>query len=1065
LVPSPTGLLHRHLLCEKIEQGLQRKLVLVSAPAGYGKTSALVDFAHTVSAPVCWYTTDDRDRDLTLFIRYIVGAIAEQFPGFGKRTHETLTSRASDLFREPTAAVGDLVNEMLALDSEFVLVLDNFEAVDGAFGVREFVRRMLDVLPPNCHLMIGSRTLPDVPVTRLVANRQLAGLTERDLRFEPEEVRNLLGRSGVDVTESQAGRIASNAEGWITGVLLILDLLRDDAASVLANTGKATAQTYGYLASEVLSRQPRGIQSFLLTSSVLREMSARLCREALGLVRPSLHLSQAERRNLFLTRFGDDAGAAYRFHNLFRGFLQDRLRGSDPSHYAELHRRAGTWFEQVLNVDEAVYHFLAAETYAQATALMEQASMEWFTRGRSETLLGWARALPEAHKSRAPWLSLYESRVLTDRYDYGGAREALAHAESGFSGSGDRSRLAKVHNQRAALDLLEGRLANALSEAEAALGILGHHEVTERAHALRHIGGVRVRSGRFSEGVSRLEEALALFREVDSQYDIVCLLQDLTFAFASQGRLDRAAVYLSEALPIARRLGSPSLVAGVINNLGMLHYERGEYRQAFLLYQEGLSVARRGHDARGEANLADGLAGIYRDIGSFESADTLYDVAWAIARESRPGQAVRILAARADMCRWQGNRERARAHLDLARQLAEDKGLKVEQHGILGIGIGIVLAEDGETEQGLGLLADAVDFLEQRGALQELARGRFLLAKAHLLGGDTARATAELQRALALAREIGTNQPAAVEGQHAPELVQLALARGLPGGQVLHDRIQHLRALVPELDIDRQESSDGLEEHLDIYALGAARVVRNGRPIPRSAWRAAMAKELFFYILFHGPVDRDAVGLVFWPDLPSQKVSSNFHSTLYRVRRAVGGDAVVVENGRYHLAVSYRLDVDDFDALVERARLLPPQDWQAAELWRRAVRLYRGELLPEVDREWCVVKRQELGDKYIEALVELGRYDEARGEVEAATERYRQALEMNQLREDIHRRIMQAYANAGRRSDAVTQYQRCRDILTGELGIEPSMETQRLLREISGHTSAPAPAEPRSTMN
>ena len=175
---------------------------------------------------------------------------------------------------------------------------------------------------------------------------------------------------------------------------------------------------------------------------------------------------------------------------------------------------------------------------------------------------------------------------------------------------------------------------------------------------------------------------------------------------------------------------------------------------------------------------------------------------------------------------------------------------------------------------------------------------------------------------------------------------------------------------------------------------------------------------------------------------------------MYRVRRAAGNDAVVVQNGKYRLGVSYGLDVDEFDALVERARLLPPRGWQAAELWRRAVNLYGGDLLPEVDRDWCIVRRQELRDKYVEALVELGRYDEARGQVEAATERYRQALEVNQLREDIHRRIIRTYADAGRRSDAVTQYQRCRDILRGELGIEPSGQTQQLYREIIDQTTA-----------
>ncbi|MGD8966891.1 MAG: BTAD domain-containing putative transcriptional regulator [Anaerolineae bacterium] len=1058
LVPSPAGLLHRRQVCKMIEQGLEHRLTLVSAPAGYGKTSALVDFAHRIAVPVCWYTTDERDRDLGLFIRYLVGAINERFPSFGGRTLEALASGAGDLFREPTAAVGDLVNEMIDLGTEFVLVLDNYESVDVAFGIREFVHRLLEVLPSNCHLMMGSRVLPDVPVTRLVAKRQLVGLTERDLRFKPGEIRELLKRSDIEVSEAQARAIATNAEGWITGVLLISDLLREDAKAgfdrlttgVLVDTEKATSQTYGYLASEVLSRQPQDIRWFLYASSVLRDMSSQLCSQALGIDGAYGYLAEAERRNLFVTRFGDEARATYRYHNLFRDFLQGRLQQDEPGRYVDLHRRAGAWFEGDDDVEEAVYHYLAAQLYPEATVLMERVAMEWFTRGRAEALLRWAGALPEEVRGQAPWLSLYQSRVLTDRYDCNGARQALSYAESGFAGRGDTAGVARVYNQRAALDLLEGRYRDTLAEARAALGMLGQDMVPERADALRHVGKAHIRLGRFVKGASELQRALELFRELDNPYDVVNLLQDLTFAFASRGRLDEAAVYLNEALPIARRLGSPGQLAGVLNNLGMLHSESGDYRRALLLYQEGLAVARRGHDARSQANLADGMATIYRDSGIYHSAEAFYEAAWEIARRSRPGQAVEILTARADMYRWQGDDERALALLEQASQLAKDRGLDVEQRGVLAVAQGIVLAEGHEFEKGLELLSNAVSFLEQQGAMRELARGRLLLAKAHLLRGDKVTATAELRRAMALAEEIGTVQFAVVEGLHAEELVELALARGVPGGRSLADGIERLRAFGQELTQDRLEFGDETKRRLEIYGLGVARVVREGRPIPGSAWQAAMAKELFFYILLHGAVERNAIGLVFWPDLPAQKVTSNFHSTLYRVRQAVGSDAVVVEDGRYRLDVDYWFDVDQFDALFERARLLPPYDWQAEELWRRAVQLYHGELLPEVERAWVVVKRRELGDKYIEALVELGLCHEARGALEEAIDRYRQALELDELREDIHRRIMRTYADAGRRSDAIAQYRRFHNILRRELGIEPSRETTRLYQEITG---------------
>jgi len=1038
-------------VCRAIEQGLECKLTLISAPAGYGKTSALVDFAQHSPVPVCWYTADERDRDLGAFIEYLVGAMEECFRGFGERTRAALDSLSGDLFRDPTSVVGELVNEMLDVDAPFVVVVDNYEALDGAFGIRTFVHCLLEVLPLNCHLMLGSRVLPDAPVTRLVAKRQLVGLTARDLCFSPQEIRSLLRLSRIEVSETQAEAIAANSEGWITGVLLLADLLRDEAEATLLDAKGATAQTYDYLASEVVSQQPPDLRHFLRTSAVLREMSLRLCREVLQIREPRALLAEVERRNLFVTRFGRGGAATYRYHNLFRDFLRGQLRQRDPARYTELHRRAAERFERDNDVEEAVYHYLAAEDYPEATMLMEQVAMEWFTRGRVETLLRWAEELPKEARAQAPRLSLFQSKVLTDRYDYARARRALAYAEAGFASRGDVARLAKVHNQRAVLGLFEGRYEDVIAEARTALEMLGQDEVMERADAQRLVGRAYVGLGRLAEGVAKLQDALVLSRRVGSSYDVVNLLQDLGTALVDLGRFDEAVACMSEALAIGRRLGSLTQLAGVLNNLGCLHYARGEYRKSLALYEEGLAAARRGGDLRYQAYISVGMADLYREVGAYERAGPMYNAGWRMAQESEPGLAAYILVAQADMYRWQGDRARGRVLLRAARQLAEEKGLHFEERGLLPVAEGIALAESGEVEAGLTLLADAVRFLEQRRAKRELARARFLLAKAKLLAGDKPQALAELRRAMDLAGEIGTHQFAVVEGQHAEALLRLGIAKGMAACRDIAERVQQLRAFGEEQVRVITGEEEGAMSRLEIYALGEWRVVRDGRPVSSSEWRAAMVKELFFYILLHGPLERDAIGVVFWPDVSAKKMTDSFHTALYRIRRALGAGAVVMEEGRYRLGdVDYWFDVEEFEALVERARLLPPYDWQAENLWRRAEALYRGDFLPEVERVWCVLRREALWEMYLEALVEIGRCHEVRREFEGANGWYRRALELDELREDIHRRIMHCYAEAGRRSEALVQYYRCREVLRRELDIEPSVETRRLYERIAG---------------
>lgn len=1051
VVPATSALLHRPRVVEALEGGLRVRLTLVSAPAGYGKTSSLIDFAVHTGMPVCWYTADERDRDLGTLIHYLVAAIAERFPGFGDRTQATLEELAANLFRDPGHVAEVLANEIADVAEPFILVLDNFEAVDGAYGLRTFLDRLLEVLPANCHVMIGSRVLPEVPVTRLVAKRQLVGLTARDLQFTAEEIRQLLGLSGIHVSKAQAEALARRTEGWITGVLLLGDLLRNERAPGVVGEGRVDVETYAYLANEVLERQPPDIQYFLHVSSVLREMSFRACRGALGLVDAPALLAEVERRNLFVTRFGEGAGAIYRYHALFRDFLHEQLRHRDPTLYRELHQQAAEWFAKQDDIDETVYHYAAAGLMTQAVGLLDQVAMEWFTRGRTETLLQWAEQLPDAMKAQAPRLMLFQSRLLTDRYDYEGARKALAFAEAGFKARGDRLSLAKVYNQRATINLFVARYEEAEKEARAALSIVEKGEIVERANAQRHIGRAYIGLGQLERGIEALQEALVLFREAGSAYDVVNLLQDLTLAMTAQGRLDEAAALLGEALSVARQLGAPAQLAGVLNNLGCLHYDRGEYDQAMDLFAEGLAVARTAGSAWLEANILAGLADLYRDVGAYDRAEPLYNAAWQIAWESEPGLAFHILVSRAEMYRRLGDRTRAFALLGHARQLVGAEHLQFEARGLLPLTEGMLLIEEGQMDVGIGLLQKAVDYLRQQGAIRELARGRLLLARGYQLTGQEAQALEELKEVLRLAKELGTYQFAVVEGRHTEDLLELGASRGLEGCRALSEQVARLKAFGERLLHPRDSQGERVQPRLEIYTLGGGRVVKDGREITASDWQAAMARELFLYIALHGPVERDAIGLVFWPDLSTKKMVDNFHSTLYRVRRAVGAETIVLREGRYQLGdVDCWFDVDEFEGLVARARLLPPHDWRVEDLLRRAIDLYRGDFLPEVDRLWAVPKREGLREMFLDALVGLGRCFEVRKEYDEAVEWYKRALDVDPLREDIHRRIMECYSAAGRRAEAAAQYRVCQETLISELGVEPSLETRELYERIVG---------------
>ena len=1053
VVPSSTGLLHRPSVCRILEQGAAGKLTLVSAPAGYGKTSILADFAHHSYAPVCWYTADDRDRDLGTFVSYVVGAIRERFPGFGRHIESSQDLMHSGAIRDSDRLVGELANAILDTGERFVLVWDNFEDIEGTLGLRDFITRFIEILPANCHVMIGSRILPDVPVTRLVAKRQLSGLTAEDLRFDAQEILELLAMSQIEVSEAEAGAIAASSEGWITGILLVADLAREEAGALLRRVGKASAETFDYLASDVLSRQPVHLQDFLCRSAVFREMNLRLCGDILQERDPAALVAEVERRNLFITRFGDGQVSTYRYHNLFRSFLTNELRERDYQQFVDLNLRAAEGFQQTDDVDEAIYHYVSAEAFPDAVTLMERVAMESFTRGRSDTIVHWVNALPEDVRSSAPWISFYHSRVLTDRFDYEGARESLEHAEEGFRRRGDCGLLSRIHNQRATLALFEGRYEDTLSEALAALSLLGQAEQMERAEARRLVGRAYVGLGRLAEGVSELEEALADFREFGSPYDVVNLLQDLSFVLTSQGRLEQAVIYLNESLSIARRLGALPLLAGILNNLANACYCQGEYVRALSLYEEGLLAAHRGGDPRWQAYISIGMGDLYRDIRVYDEAERFYAAGWDIISGSEPAIAFYILTAQADMARWQGCFVECEEMLAQACVLAEERSLDAEIQGVLKVSEGAFLTASGDPHSGRELLAEAVNFLDHAQALSDLIRARFLLANAQWAAGDLEEARVELDRVVSLARQLGTTQFAFTEGQHAVDLLEFGVQVGVVGCQGIINAITTFRhELAEALDNEEQPEIASVSQ-LEVFAFGEGYVIRDGETVDSSKWRAVTAKEIFFYILLNGPISRDAIGLEFWPNLPARTVRDTFHSTMYRVRRAVGSDVISLTDGGYRVDFpNCWFDVVEFERVVERARLLPPHDWQAENLWRRAVELYAGDFLPEVGRTWAVTLRERYREMYLEALIGLGRCSEARSSYIEAIHRYQRALETDNLREDLYGRIMTCFAAAGRRSDAMSQYDRCRSVFMEELGVEPSPEIAIIYERIAGRT-------------
>jgi LuxR family transcriptional regulator, maltose regulon positive regulatory protein len=399
-VPRPRpGFLTRPRLLERINQGTAGALTLVCAPAGFGKTSLLGDWARHSQRPVAWLSLDGGDSDPARFWRYVAAALDELRPGVGQRVDALFQGGQPPL----EAVLTVLINELVTEPEQVVLVLDDYQLVE-APPVHQSLELLLERLPAQLRLVLASRADPPLPLARLRASGQLVELREVDLRFTPEEAAALLRTAvGVELPEAAVAALGDRTEGWVAGLQLAALSLRgqDDIGAFVAGFSGSHRFVLDYLAEEVLDRQPEPLRAFLLETSILERLSGPLCDAVTGRADSQQLLEQAERAHLFLVPL-DEVRGWWRYHQLFADLLHARLQRERPDRVAELHRAAAAWHETHELADEAIGHALAAGDATWAARLIERQLDARILRWEGATLQRWLAALPPSWSAPAP---------------------------------------------------------------------------------------------------------------------------------------------------------------------------------------------------------------------------------------------------------------------------------------------------------------------------------------------------------------------------------------------------------------------------------------------------------------------------------------------------------------------------------------------------------------------------------------------------------------------------------------------------------------------------------------
>ena len=608
-VPRPQpGFVPRPRLVQALSQGLARGRVLICAPAGFGKTSLLADWARSGGRPVAWLGLDGGDNDPARFWRYVVAALDQAQPGIAKRLGPLLGPPAPRSFEGLVTA---LINELAAQpgQDEVLLILDDYHLVD-AGPVHESVAFLLENLPPGLLLVVSGRADPPLPLARLRARGQLAELRAAELRFTTEEAAALLGAAaGPVLPDTAVAALTARTEGWAAGLQLAALSLRGraDAAGFVAAFSGSHRFVLDYLADEVLDGQPEQVRAFLLETSVLERLSGELCDAVTGRAGSQAMLYHIERAGLFLVPL-DEVRGWWRYHHLFADLLRARLEQEQPGRMQELHRAAAAWSDEHDLGNDAVRHALAAGDAAWAAQLVERYVDALLRRSEGVTLRRWLSTLPAEVLRVRPRLCLAQgfNAVVSGQVEaieplLDDAERALAATGSqppeqpvGPTGGVLANVPAGIAFLRAELARLRGDTARAVDWDRQARDELGESDFYLRTLVGANLAVTYWLRGQLGQAERSLAEALAERRTAGEGYLATRVCHDLGQVQRAQGNLEAALATYRQALDIAGEASTQPSHLGIAHvGLAEVLYERDELAAALGHATRGVTLCRQ----------------------------------------------------------------------------------------------------------------------------------------------------------------------------------------------------------------------------------------------------------------------------------------------------------------------------------------------------------------------------------------------------------------------------------------------------------------------------------------
>ena len=1056
-------ILTRQRLLSILNNLLDLKLIIVAAPAGYGKTSLLIDFATHTEWPICWLSLDPLDQEPFRFISHFISALQARFPEFGENSLSVLNNIPQSKLDIP-AIVSTIANDIYEhITEHFIFMLDDYQLVENGEMVNQFINSFLQAADENVHLMVSSRrllTLSDMPL--LVARNQVGGLSFEEISFTSDEIQELLLKNyHITITDKSAEEITQQTEGWITGLLLSTQLLDDEIGERIRTARVSGVNLYDYMAQQVFEQQPEDIQLFLLRTSILEEYDAQRCKRVIGKALKITKswqslIDQVTIRNLFVLPVGESDDLWLRYHHLFRDFLQTRMRKERPEETIDITIALADDYAEQEDWEQAFVLYKQVHATDKMLSMVEKAGPAMVTGGKLLTLKEWIAALPPDIATSRPSLLSLQAAILV----IGGEVEQGIQL---FSKVIDRLLVddAPENVEVLALSLIrrgvayqfQGDNQKSLADNNNALEIVD--EFPEfgliQAEAQRNIGVTLYFKGEIKDALQHFKESLRLFESFGDRQNVPKVLFNIGLMHKVMGEYVRAEMMYQEALDNWSSGGNLTWTAELLNNLGVLQQLRGDYEKAAVNFEKAVEFAQISNSPKTKSLGLTSLGDLYKELDAYDEAMDVYKRAESIAKQVNDSFLLFYLTlSEGILNRIAGEFFKAESVYENAKRRAEESQ-SVYNINLVKSESALLHLRRSQFDEAFLLAEEAFQSFEAEGNQSEAMRAAMSCSMALVGRGEKDQALGYLEKVLPTLFENNYATPLIVQAREFKEL--LSSVKGKHEIKRQYSRIlERVDSFEEKLPATRRKIRRQAvimpfaPPKMIVQSFGKAQVHINNRLITSSDWQTQTSRDMFFLFLAHPEgLTKEQVGLYFWPDATPEELKLRFKNTLYRLRRAVGRQSILLQDDYYQFnwSLDYEYDVESFTSAFDRAqKVKDPRE--KINFLKNSVEIYKGDYLSEIEEIWAITDRQRYYQTYLDALMRLANMYMERKSYKTALRYCYQALTEDACLEDAHRLAMRIHAATGNRAAIVRQYERCRVALVKEINAPPSRQTRDL---------------------